>query len=237
MKKTLFIFALVFGLNSFSQTTDAELWTGLVIRSKITSDWSLKYRSQVRFNNNASTLKTYFNELGTTYEVYDKLKVGGSYRYSRKNRGNYFFGENRLSLNLRYSFKLAETGITFKQRARYQFSFDRLNAVNDLIFPETNSSLRLKLDLSYKKKGFKLIQPFLGYELFRSLKQSDFVGNGNASRLYLGANIDLPHRQEISLKYIFEREIKSQPSTGHIYVIQYNYSLPSKLIKSKKKEN
>ena len=62
MGKLLVIFLLFSGFG-FAQVVDAELWTGLGLKADLTKKLSLKYETQGRFNQNASILKTYYNEL------------------------------------------------------------------------------------------------------------------------------------------------------------------------------
>ena len=234
MKAALLISILFFSFGGFGQTKDAELWTGLALRADFNKKWSIKYETQGRFYKNASTLKTYYNEVSTKYEVIKNLNLGLSYRYSRKNKETHYTGQNRLCFNVDYGIKIAKTGLKFKTRARYQYGFDRLSVINDVIYPEIGSTFRWKFDLKYSIKDFKRISPFVGTEIFKGIQPAESVGL-DAYRIYAGLDFDLPARHELNIKYIFESEQSAVPFSSHIYAIQYTYALSSKIFKKKKK--
>lgn len=234
MGKLLVIFLLFSGFG-FAQVVDAELWTGLGLKADLNKKLSLKYETQGRFNQNVSVFKTYYNELSLDYELIKNLGLGVSYRYSRRNRLTHFISDNRFCLNLEYEKKITDFGFKLKTRARYQYSFDRLKAINNLIFPDTENTFRLKFELKYKNDDFKRLLPSVGYELFKSFKPTSIQGI-NSYRLYAKLDFDLPARHEIALKYIYEKNYGSAQEINHIYMIQYGYSLSSKLFKKKKKK-
>ena len=230
--RSLLLSTIFISILSFGQNQDAQLWTGLGLKADIGKKVSLKYETQARFYKNASTLRTYYNEFSATYEVVKNMGIGVSYRYSRKNKESHFAGENRFCLNADYSIKLAETGLRFKTRARYQLAFDRPGVINDVIYPNIGSTFRWKFNLKYKNDDFKRVSPFAGYELFKAIQPSEFKGI-SADRIYAGIDFDLPKRHELGIKYIYEKDYSSQQNVTHNYVIQYNYSLPSKWFKKK----
>lgn len=234
MKKIFLVLILISGVG-FAQEVDAELWTGFGLKADLNKKISLKYETHGRFNQNATTLKSYYNELSIDYELIKNLEIGGSYRYTRRNRSTYYVGDNRFCLNLEYSKKITDLGFKLKARARYQYSFDRLRAINNLIFPDTENTFRLKFQLDYKNDNFKRLLPSVGYELFKSFSPAQYQGL-SSYRLYAGLDFDLPARHEIALKYIYEKNLGSVQQINHICMIQYGYSLSSKLFKKKKKK-
>ena len=154
--RSLLLSTLFISIFGFSQNQDAQLWTGLGLKANIGDKVSLKYETQARFYKNASTLRTYYNELSVDYELVKNLSIGTSYRYSRKDREGYFAGENRICLNADYTHKIAKTGLRFKTRARYQLAFDRVGVINDVIYPNIRSTFRWKFDLKYKNSHVKI---------------------------------------------------------------------------------
>ncbi|NOQ74510.1 MAG: DUF2490 domain-containing protein [Crocinitomix sp.] len=233
MRSLILSTLLISTLGGFSQTQDAQLWTGLGLKADLGKKMSLKYETQTRFYKNASTLRTYYNELSASYELAKNFGLGVSYRYSRKAKEGYFVGENRFCLNADYSIKIAETGLRLKTRARYQLGFDRTAVINEVIYPNIGSTFRWKFNLRYKNDDFKRVLPFVGYELFKAIQPAGSVGL-DAYRVYAGIDFDLPKRHELGIKYIYELDHGSQQSVTHNYVLQYNYSLPSKWFKKKK---
>lgn len=234
--RTFFLFSiLIISPFGFGQTTDAQLWGEIGVKAKVGDNWSLKYESQVRFFKNVSTLRTYYNEFSADYEFLKNVEVGLGYRYSRRNRETHYEGENRVCLNLSYSKKIMKTGLKATARARYQYDFDRLSVINDVIYPNQTSTFRFKVDLAYKNNDFKRISPYVGYELFKSFKPAE-VGGLDSYRLYGGLDFDLPARHEVGLRYLYEFNNGSTQNIAHCYLIQYNYALSSKLFKKKKKK-
>ncbi|MFT5822062.1 MAG: hypothetical protein ACI8ZM_003318 [Crocinitomix sp.] len=231
--RSLLLSTLLFSILSYGQNQDAQLWTGLGLKADLGKKISLKYETQARFYKNASTLRTYYNELSAGYELLKNFGLGVSYRYSRKNKEDYFTGENRFCLNADYSYKIAETGLRIKARARYQLGFDRTAVINDVIYPNIRSTFRCKFDLKYKNADFKRVMPFVGYELFKAIQPAGFSGL-DGYRIYAGLDFDLPARHELGIKYIYEMDYGSQQNITHNYVLQYNYVLPSKWFKKKK---
>lgn len=228
---TLLFFNSIF---AFTQVkSDALLWTGLGIDIKPIKKLRLKYESQLRFDKNCSSFYTYYNELAIDYELFKKFELGGNYRYSRQ-KAAFFKNDNRFCLNAKYTVKLKKLGLRIKTRARYQFSFDRISQINNIIYPEYENTFRLKFDLKYKNDALKRIQPRLFYELFKSLEPYNTKkGQLNAYRIGVGIDLDLPKRQELSFKYMYDHNQHLAHSIAHIYMIQYNYSLK---LKSKKKK-
>ncbi len=233
MIKKIVLGLILFTQVTYGQVVDAELWTGVGLKAELNKKLAIKYETQTRFNQNASQLKTYYNEISGEYELLKSFVIGGSYRYSRRNKLTHYAGDNRLSINSEYAKKLGDTGFKFKARARYQYSFDRLRPINNLIFPDVNHVFRLKLDLKYSNKKFKRILPAIGYEYFKTFNPTTVKGP-NAFRLYAAIEFDLPARHEIELKYIYERDFGSVQNINHVWAFQYNYRLSSKLFKKKK---
>ena len=160
------------------------------------------------------------------------LNFMGSRTHKSTNTNNP--GPRHELFNPLYGLKIAETGLRLKTRARYQLGFDRTAVINDVIYPNIGSTFRCKIDLKYKNKEFKRVSPFGGYELFKAIQPAGANGL-DAYRVYGGINFDLPARHEIGIKYIYEKDFGSTQEITHNYVVQYNYSLPSKLFKKKKK--
>lgn len=229
MRRFSLLFFLFASLSSYSQTKDALLWTGIGLDYNLSKKISFKYETQLRLDKNISSLKTYYNELSANYEPIKYFKVGGTYRYSRQNKTEHYENSHRICINTSYTVPLKELNLRFKLRARYQFKFDRLTQINNTIYPDFGNMFRLKFNVKYKNDAFKRIQPYAFYELFKSLDNDNYTeGRLSAYRIGLGLDFDLPKRQEISVKYIYEGENSSVPSISHIYLVQYNYTLKSK---------
>lgn len=226
MRAYLFIIPfLFFGSGVLAQKTDAMLWTGLCVKGKLIRDLSFSYETQTRFYQNVSAIGVYYNEISLDYEPVKDLQTGIIYRYSRKNKTDYWAGENRLALDLGYGIDIGETGINLKGRARYQWAFERLSVINDVIYPDIQHMFRFKLRAKYSIPNFKRVEPFVSYEFYHALQPSNNISGIDTYRLSGGIDIDLPAKQELTLFYIYEYEYRSVININHIYGIQYSYSL------------
>lgn len=232
--KNLILFSLItMSFISFSQTEDTHLWTGIGLNASLNKKIELNYKTQTRFYKNASTLRVYFNQLGVSYKIAKGLNVGMAYRFSRKlKKDTYFASENRFAFNLSYGYKVKAIGTKFIARLKFQNGFDRLKPINDVIYPNITNKLRIKLTAKYKHKDFKRIQPYMSYEFFKSLDSQplEFL---IAQRFTGGLFLDLPHKNELKLAYIYQRNNGDIIEIRHIYMIQYTYNLGN-LLKGKK---
>lgn len=215
-----------------AQVEDAELWTGIGIKSDLGKKFGLKYETQTRFHKNISVLRQYYNELSLDYEVVKNVELGITYRHSFKIDEAISNQENRFCFNLEYGDKIKPLDLRIKGRARYQFAYDRFSVINDMILPDQKSTFRFKVDLEYSNKKIKRFIPSIGYELFKSFAPVEIVGI-DAYRIYAGIDFDLPARHEIGLRYTFEKDISDVVAHYHIYLIQYNYKLDWKFLEGK----
>ena len=225
MKGLILSLSLIVSIIGYSQINDAHLWTGAGVSMEISDNFSVDYKTQIRFYKNVSSLRVYLNQFGATYKVMKGLKFGASYRYSRKKKDYFFVNENRFILDGVYGYKIKEANLKFSIRARYQHSFDRLNTINETIVPKTSDVFRLRCVAKYKNPDFKRVQPFVGYEYFKSLNAEPIQFGVNSYRILAGINLDLPFKHEVKLNYIYQKSNKSILEVDHIFAIQYTYNL------------
>jgi len=221
---TLLILILVSSIG-YSQNDDAHLWTGAGLSMEVDNKLSVDYKMQARFNNNVSSFRVYLNQIGATYKVVNGVKVSLKYRYSRKKKDYYFVNENRILVDGSYGYKLKEINTKITARLRYQHGFDRLSTINETITPNTSDVFRLRCVAKYKNPNFKRVQPFVGYEYFKSLNAEPIDFPINSFRVLAGIKLDLPFKHEVKLNYIYQGSNKAIPEVNHIYTIQYTYNL------------
>ena len=233
MRILIFTALIVIICPAMAQNKDALLWTGLEVDLPVTKDFGLKMETQTRLKSNFTQLATLYGELGAGYEPINDLRFSLTYRYSRKDKGDYFGNENRFCTNVRYKIDVVK-GLDLRFRARYQVAFNRLTVVND-IAPETKNVFRFAGSLKYKNKEFKRIIPFVSAELFFPL---DPVLNGDKLdtwRARIGIDLDLPKRITGTIFYMYEHENRSYDNINHIYCITLGYEF-KRLNKKKKKK-
>lgn len=231
MKKILIYILLLSPVFGYSQIEDAHLWTGAGISLKVDKKLSINYETQTRFYKNASILRVYLNQIGGTYKITKDFKVGLDYRFSRKRKNYYYVSENRFMLNAAYGYKVSPINTKFSARVRYQNSFDRLKVINETINPNISNVFRIKIVAKYKITDFKRVQPFIGYEYFKSLDAEPIEFAVDAYRIMGGVNLDLPKKHEVKLNYIFQKSNGTAPEIRHIYSIQYTYNLEGLFVK------
>lgn len=230
--RILLVICALGSLISYGQVKDANLWMGYGLEMEMTKKISLELESQTRFNNNASSFNQFYTELSAGYDIIKPINVSGTYRYSRKNNGDYYFSQNRFCLDLSYKFKL-DMGLGFKTRARYQHVFDRLKEVNG-VYPDKGNLYRQSFKISYDIPNFKLITPYIGGELFYALQPVNPTSKLDTYRFKAGMDFDLPKRISLRLFYTYEYEHRTVDNIAHIYGFQINYAFKSlkKLTKS-----
>ena len=146
---------------------------------------------------------------------------------------DYYFNQNSFCLDVSYGYKL-DMGLSFKTRARYQHVFDRLGVVNG-IYPDKGNVYRQSFKIGYKNKDFKLIQPYIGGEIFHSIQpKNPNAGFLDTYRFKAGLDIDLPKRQSIRLFFTYEYENRTIDNQAYIYGIQYNCEFKSLHKRNKK---
>jgi hypothetical protein len=235
LKGLILIVSFIVSIIGYSQTKDAHLWTGAGLSMEVNKKFSVDYKMQTRFYTNATTLRVYLNQIGGTYKVASGLKVGLKYRYSRKKKAyTYFVNENRIILDAVYGYKLKDINTKISARVRYQHAFDRLSTINETITPNTSDVFRFRLLAKYKNPDFKRVQPFIGYEYFKSLNPEPISFAVNSYRILAGISLDLPHKHEVKLNYIFQSSNGTTPEVDHIYAIQYTYNLSGLFGKNQK---
>ena len=225
LKKLILYILLLVPYCGISQTEDAHLWTGAGVSLKVDKKLSFGYETQTRFYNNVSSLRVYLNQIGASYKITKDFKVGLDYRFSRKKKDYYYVSDNRLMFNASYGYKIKPANMKLTVRARYQNSFDRLNTINSTIEPNISNVFRMKVVAKYKNPDFKRVQPFVGYEYFKSLDAEPIQFATNRFRVIGGLHLDLPKKHELKLYYIYQESNKAVPEIDHIYSIQYTYNL------------
>lgn len=222
----------------FGQNQDAIAWTGIGVNLPITKKFELKAESQIRLDNNMSRLQNVYGEIGGGYRIIKGLKAGAVYRYARKNSGDYFWNENRLSTWLSYRYKF-NFGLNVRLKTRHQFAFDRFGEVNG-IEPLRKHVWRTSLKMSFKSDDLKIVSPFVSGEIFHGLSPKNETGDWlDTYRLRVGLDFDLPDRHSLMVFYMYEHENRSIDNNLHIYCLQWNYEIKSlwkwKSVKAKRK--
>lgn len=225
MMRFLLLLLLSISINCFCQNKDASLWLSSGVKASLTEQIQLSYEMQTRFYKNATTIDSYINEVGISYEPIKNLDFSLDYRYSRKNQEYYFEGVHRLALNASYGVKLDDIGLSLKGRIRYQAPFNYLGIINDAIYPDNRNVMRFKIAAKYKPVNLKKILPFASYEFYKAINPKNIYRWIDSYRLVFGVTFNLPKRHEVEIYYLLEKENRAVPAFNHVYGIQYSYDI------------
>ncbi len=241
MKKYLFISFFIFNAFGFSQDQDAVIWTGFEVSKKITKKTSLAFESQTRFYKNATVLGNVYGELKVKHEILKRLDASIYYRFGSRDREDYYQFQNRLAINLAYSYKIKDLNLRFKVRTRYQYRFENGIFINDFNVQDQKSVFRTKFNVKYTIPNYKRLSPYASFEFYNRISnqfnKSERISPIDKYRFNVGLAIDLPKRNAIDVFFMYEKANRSVPRENFIYCIQYSYDLKGKLIKNKSKSN
>ena len=211
MKSILYLIIIVIPFNILAQKpTDTELWTGGTINFKLTKRFALDVSEQVRFDNNISSYKKSFTNIGLKIKLNKHFSLKPSYRFIALPISTF---DHRVSLDGYYKWKKKKIPLSFSYRMRFQHQF-----------VSSKSYLRNKLTMGYNLS--KLVDPFFAYEIFfRFNGKNEF----RVSRFTLGLDWKINKRVGLTSYYRLQDDIFiKKPKRQHIIGIMLNYKIKSK---------
>lgn len=213
-RKHLVCFFLFLTVPSIAQDADNELWTGAAFRFDITKKIRLELENEVRFNNNISTIKTYFPELGIRYELLKMIDIKFQYRYVYRPSKN---DRNRIALDVTYSWEKKKFPIEISNRLRFTDTKEN-NSLDKFTFLRD----RIKLDYNLSK----LADPFADVEIFyRFNMKNEF----RAYRFKFGIEWRIAKDLDLDTFYGRENEFNvTSPSKDNIYGIKLTFNVDLK---------
>ena len=227
----VFLFGISFLQIGFSQTSP-ELWMSGGVDVKMTEKWGIATALDIRFYDFGAP-GTIFPEFSSSYQLHDNFKLSADYRliFDENKFGNYTL-ENRLNLN--GQLKLKFTNFNFTSRLRYQTKFGSIRSIANYS-PEFDQALRIKPGIDFKLKN-KKIKPGLDAEWFYSLENGELGKRFTKYRLSAGAEINLPGKNTLNVKYIFGQLINlPRQNTEHILSLAYTWEYDRTKAKKNKK--
>ncbi|MFH1320172.1 MAG: DUF2490 domain-containing protein [Bacteroidota bacterium] len=220
------ICCLILTSNSFAQETnfqpvsDAELWSSVIINKKITSKLNGSFEEQLRLNDNISSVKNFFSDIGLSYMFNKYIRLATNYRYIQRRRDDRTYGtRHRFYGDLRFRFKTKPFIFYYRTRLQTQQSITGSGIIRDNY---SRNSLTLKLDLDKK------IAPYIATELYYYLNCQEF----NKVRYTLGIDLNLKKRNDVGIFYRIQREFNvNNPIHSYIIGINYSYTLKGRIFK------
>ncbi len=207
------------------QTNDAELWTGISIRKKITKKIAVNLEQQLRLSDNASSVKSIFTDLGLSFRLSKSLKISGNYRFINRGRstGNYWIS-HRFYGDIRYTYKAKPVIFVYRNRFYTEAGYEDNGKEREHY---ERNKLELKFDLDKK------FSPFLASELYYFMEKAEF----KKVRYTAGVDFDLKNRNELSLFYRIQREMNViNPDYSYIIGLGFSHNLQGRLIKNRAKD-
>lgn len=203
----------------FSQSQkDAEVWTGVKINKRITENVLLRIRQEVRINDNASSMKNGFVDVGVHYGLNKYLKITGNYRYINDGKG---FFDHRAYTDLRLRYKAKPFAFSFRSRFQHETQITEKGTKQEVL---NRNKFQITFDLDKK------VSPFISSEVYYDYYKSMV----KKLRYTVGFDLDLKNRMELALFYRLQREINvANPKYGHILGIGYSYRIKGRLLKKK----
>ncbi len=217
--KKYFVFFFIFiTFVSKGQTNDAQLWSEVVVKKKITNKLSFSLANSVRFRENISLVDKVFSELETQYELFRFLDFGLNYRLEQEKKQ-----DNDLSLRHRFSVdaqvKKKVLGVSLSLRTRFQTKYTDYYSSYSGVVPQ--NILRLRIKASYKILSFPIV-PSVSSEIYYGLngEKKNLI---DAYRYQAELSYKINKHNDISLGYLIQNE-KNENNLLNIYAFQIGYS-------------
>ncbi len=211
------IFAIILSSRSHAQIDDMGIWTGITFQTKITRQLEVSLTEQLRLKNDASRISLILSDIGLSYDVTKKLKVGLNYRYIKSNQDNYFSNRHRFYADIAWKEKIKSISITLRERVQKQYSDYFSSETGKIPVWVLRSKLTAKLDLD--KKYF----PYLSGEIFYLLDNESNEYGLTQYRYEAGINYDINRLHSINPFLIFQKSHSSK-FNELIYGIMYTFS-------------
>lgn len=197
---------------------DTELWTGTAFQIKTSKKLKWTIAPEVRLNNNISTVKSVFSDIGLRIKLSKMWSLKNGFRYTFKPLS----GDHRFRTNLDFlvSLKKKKKKLSFRNRLRGQVSYGIQSGNFD---PYLREQILFGYNLS------KLVDPYCSAEIFFKFRSMEF----RQFRLCLGADWKIQKWWSVSTFYIYQREIfNANPDGQHVFGLNNTFSFKKKKKKS-----
>jgi len=204
-----------------AQTSDAQIWSWVGIKKKITKDLTGALEQQVRLNHNISFPKNIFTEARVAYRFNKTIKYTVSYRFINRGQteGGFVTG-NRFTGDLRLRLKQKPLVISYRNRMQREYRLEE-EGIRQINYNRNKIAVSLDLD--------KKFTPFLSFEMYYHLNKAEF----NKNRYTLGVNFNLKNRNELDLFYRLQQEYNvNNPVMAYVIGIGFSHSFKGRLFKN-----
>ncbi len=206
MKKL--ILCLIILSSAFSYAADdSKLWFSLKHKNEIIDDFFIEFETDLRFDNEISSLYQILFDIGLRYEINKYFKVAGSYR----TRGfEYDEFQNEILLKGYFEYDITEN-LEFDFRLRYNKRWREYDEDKEYIRP------RFKLDYDLHKR----LKPFLDIEGLYRINDNN-PDRFDEVRYTIGVEFDLPAKVDFEIYYAYHDEMnKNNITDSHVLGIKW----------------
>lgn len=199
----------------FSQfgNQDFGVWGGIELESKINKELKFSGSIESRTEDNSSSLKQAFTDLGLKYKINKHIYTSVNWRSRLLNQDYGYVLQNRYSIDLTGKLKVGSLFIYLRSRTQYQFKKNDLN--------DSYERIRLKLAMKMKD-GVKF---FIQDEFFFHLNSfnSPFY---DKNRFGVGMEYEISKSLAIAIKYLRITEVNVYyPLKMNVIGMNVSYSL------------
>jgi hypothetical protein len=193
------------------QNRDVQLWTSISVKQRIGRKWNWKLRQDFRMDNYISQKKNIFTQAEIKYEINDRMKIGGLYRYSNRREDQ----TDRHRFGFKYYYRYEWN----RFQANYRFYYQHEIEPNEL----AENMLRNRISINYDFKKSKF-DPFVAVEHFFRIHHQ---GNDTrAMRYTAGFDIELSKKLDLVLYYRHQRQAnRRDPLFADIFGFKLNFTL------------
>ncbi|HHG84377.1 MAG TPA: DUF2490 domain-containing protein [Bacteroidetes bacterium] len=238
MKSIMYIAigAFCFGMLTFSklsaQRVEDQQWFSATISQDVRKfRWSLEQNVRMRYG--FTITDNYFTAFGLRRKLNKRLVISANYRLGWKNPGINPAVYHRFNLDarLRKRWKKKDLELTWRPRIQVKFRPDKR---------EVDRTWYIRNKLTLSRKLNKKMDLWGAAEIYTQLNEAYQGLNNDEWRAYLGLDIDVGKRKQLSLYYLYSKEFnQTAPFQTHVLGLNFAYRLKKmkKWKKSRKKKS
>jgi hypothetical protein len=221
MSKLFGSFFIILFLNSnyiVGNQNDFGIWGSVAISHQLTRTLSISLLEELRMNRNASTIDSYFTDLGLEYQM-NSWRLGINYRHSTKNELEYYGVRNRFYFDVAFKHKFKKTTVTLRQR--FQEQFTEYFTSEEGKIPEWYSRTKVQAKLDLNKK----YSPYVSFEIYYLIDNIDEIDNlFDRVRCETGFTYEFNRKHQYNLFYLVQQDL-TENSFEFIVGIGYQFTL------------
>ena len=221
-----YIYILIIGVVSVcatprigvAQISEDHQWFSARISQEI-GEYRWSFEENIRLRYGLSIVDKHFSEFGLRRKVNKHLQLQANYRFGWNDPGTRPELFHRFNLDARVKKKWKKKDLELLWRPRIQL---RLKPGEDANKP----AWYVRNKVTLQRKINKTFDVWVAGELFTRLNDKRYGLNNNEFRSYLGLDIDVGKRKDLSVFYMWSEEFSVRaPERGHVIGVAFKYKL------------